>query len=100
MFYCIERGSPVSNGMCSDFTDGGTRYRNQAAQRVLTVLSAFAGAWPSRGVTKFGRALGMNKNMVHRAVSTLCGEDFVTRDASGERYQLGYGVLDIGGGPE
>lgn len=86
--------------MPNDVTDGGTRYRNQAAQRVLTVLSAFDGADPSRGVTELGRALGMNKNMVHRAVSTLCGEDFVTRDASGERYQLGYRVLDVGGGPE
>lgn len=77
-----------------------TRYRNQAAQRVLSVLSAFAGAETTRGVTELGRALGMNKNMVHRAVSTLCAEGFLTRDDSGERYQLGYRVLDIGGGPE
>jgi DNA-binding IclR family transcriptional regulator len=84
--------------MSEDIT--GTRYRNQAAQRVLSVLSAFAGAEASRGVSELGRALGMNKNMVYRAVSTLCGEGFLARDESGERYQLGYRVLDVGGGPE
>jgi DNA-binding IclR family transcriptional regulator len=77
------------------------RYRNQAAQRVLAVLSAFAAAdGSSRGVTELARTLGMNKNMVHRALSTLCGEGFLTRDPSGERYQLGYRVLDISGGAE
>jgi DNA-binding IclR family transcriptional regulator len=86
--------------MSSETSENGTRYRNQAAQRVLNVLTAFAGAEPSRGVTELGRALGMNKNMVHRAVSTLCDEHFLTRDVSGERYQLGYRVLDLAGGPE
>jgi DNA-binding IclR family transcriptional regulator len=75
-------------------------YRNQAAQRVLSVLSAFDDAQASRGVTELSRALGMNKNMVHRALATLCAEGFVTRAAGGERYQLGWRVLDIGGGPE
>jgi len=47
------------------------RYRNQAAQRVLRVLSAFAGPERDLGVTELAQRLGMNKNMVHRALTTL-----------------------------
>jgi DNA-binding IclR family transcriptional regulator len=72
-------------------------YRNQAAQRVLQVLSAFNGAG-TRGVTELAQALGMSKNMVHRALSTLLDEGYVARDASGLRYQLGTRVLALGEG--
>jgi DNA-binding IclR family transcriptional regulator len=76
---------------------GGTRYRNQATQRVLAVLAAFVGSDGSLGVTELSRALGMNKNMVHRALSMLTSEGYLARDASGQRYQLGYRALDLAG---
>ena len=80
-------------------TDGasGGRYRNQAALRVLSVLSAFGGPERSLGVTELARRLGMNKNMVHRALTTLATEGYVTRDPSGARYQFGYRVLMLAG---
>ena len=65
------------------------RYRNQATQRVLSVLMAFAGHGDSRGVSEIARELGMNKNMAYRALATLTAEGYLTRNASGERYQLG-----------
>jgi DNA-binding IclR family transcriptional regulator len=73
------------------------RYRNQAAQRVLSVLSAFGGPERDLGVTELAQRLGMNKNMVHRALTTLAAEGYVTRDAGGARYQLGYRVLTLRG---
>jgi DNA-binding IclR family transcriptional regulator len=73
------------------------RYRNQAAQRVLAVLSAFAGPEASLGVTELAQRLGTNKNMIHRALTTLAAEGYVTRDPSGARYQLGYRVLALAG---
>jgi DNA-binding IclR family transcriptional regulator len=73
------------------------RYRNQAAQRVLAVLSAFGGSEPSLGVTELAVRLGTNKNMVFRALATLAAQGYVTRDASGLRYQLGYRVLALAG---
>jgi len=76
------------------------RYRNQAAQRVLAVLAAFAGPERSLGVTELAVRLGMNKNMAHRALTTLAADGFVTRDASGSRYQLGYRVLALAGGDD
>jgi IclR family transcriptional regulator, KDG regulon repressor len=73
------------------------RYRNQAAQRVLAVLSCFAGPERDLGVTELALRLGMNKNMVHRALTTLAAQDYVTRAADRARYQLGYRVLTLAG---
>jgi DNA-binding IclR family transcriptional regulator len=73
------------------------RYRNQAAQRVLEVLSCFAGPERDLGVTELALRLGMNKNMVHRALTTLAAQGFVTRAADRTRYQLGYRVLTLAG---
>ena len=77
---------------------GGVRYRNQATQRVLAVLLSFAGHAQPRGVSELSRALGMNKNMVYRALSTLAAEGYVAHDASGERYQLGPQLLALAAG--
>ena len=66
------------------------KYRNQAACRVLKVLGTFLGHDRPRGVSELARELNFNKNMVHRALATLVSEGFVARDASGEKYQLGY----------
>ncbi len=74
-----------------------TRYRNQAAQRVLTMLSAFIGQDQVHGVTELAQALGTNKNMVHRALTTLTEAGYLTRDAGGSRYQLGPRILEFRG---
>jgi DNA-binding IclR family transcriptional regulator len=71
------------------------RYRNQATQRVLAVLLALADAPGARGVSELSRALRMNKNMVHRALSTLVVAGYVARDASGELYQPGPRLLSL-----
>ena len=71
------------------------RYRNQATQRVLTVLLALADAPGPRGVSELSRALRMNKNMVHRALSTLVATGYAARDLSGELYQPGPRLLSL-----
>jgi len=71
------------------------RYRNQATQRVLAVLLTLADAPGSRGVSELSRALGMNKNMVHRALSTLVAAGYAARDLSGELYQPGPSLLSL-----
>jgi DNA-binding IclR family transcriptional regulator len=76
------------------------RYRNQAAQRVLAVLSCFAGPERDLGVTELALRLGMNKNMVHRALTTLADQGWVTRAADRARYQLGWRVLTLAGDDE
>lgn len=76
-------------------TQPSSSYRNQATQRVLRLLAMFVGREHSRGVSELSRATGMNKNMVHRALTTLLEAGYLVRDSSGERYQLGYRILDL-----
>ncbi len=64
---------------------------------MLAVLSCFCGAERSLGVTELAQRLGMNKNMVHRALTTLAADGYVVRDPGGARYQLGYRVLVLRG---
>ena len=76
----------------------GVRYRNQATQRVLSVLLCLADKPEPRGVTEIARLLGMSKNMVHRALTTLIVSGYVARDSSGELYQLSPHVLSLSRG--
>ena len=75
--------------------ESGVRYRNQATRRVLTVLLALADGPRPRGVSELARVLGMNKNMVHRALATLTSAGYATRDPSGELYQPGPRLLSL-----
>lgn len=84
-------------GMIDERPVAASRYRNQAVQRVLAVLSAFVGRDRIHGVSELARGLGMNKNMVHRALTTLVEEGYLTRNADGQLYQLGYRVLELAG---
>ena len=70
---------------------------NKATSRVLMVLMHVARAEGSYGVSELSRDLGMTKNMVYRALTTLARHGFVIRDQSGRRYQLGPGVLGLAG---
>jgi len=47
-------------------------------------------------VKELVRLLGMNKNMIYRALTTLAAQGYVTRDPSGERYQLGPQLFALG----
>ena len=76
----------------------GVRYRNQATQRVLSVLLCLADKPAPRGVTEIARLLGMSKNMVHRALTTLIVSGYVARDSSGELYQLSPHILSLSRG--
>jgi DNA-binding IclR family transcriptional regulator len=86
---------PLSPTITSTVVGTSSRYRNQATQRVLNLLLMFVGPEETRGVSELSRASGMNKNMVHRALATLVDAGYVVRDRSGERYQLGYRILDL-----
>jgi len=71
------------------------REQNKATARILTVLSSFASNVGEFGISELSQHLGMTKNMVFRAVKTLVEQDYIVRDASGQRYQLGFRVLEL-----
>lgn len=61
----------------------------------LRLLQEFTYAEPVLGVSELGRRLGISKSSVHRILSTLCHEGFVSRTADG-RYRLGYTLHELG----
>ncbi len=71
------------------------REQNKATARILTVLSSFASNIGEFGISELSQHLGMTKNMVFRAIKTLVEQDYVVRDPSGQRYQLGFRVLEL-----
>jgi IclR family transcriptional regulator, KDG regulon repressor len=71
------------------------RGTNKATVRILSVLAAFATDTPSFGVTELSNRLGMSKNMVFRALSTLVDQGYLVRSAAAGRYELGFGVLEL-----
>jgi DNA-binding IclR family transcriptional regulator len=71
------------------------REQNKAMARILMVLSSFASSRPEFGISELSQHLGMTKNMVYRAIKTLVEQDYVMRDATGQRYQLGFRVLEL-----
>jgi DNA-binding IclR family transcriptional regulator len=80
----------------ADSPDGPkARDQNKATARVLTVLSAFASDAEAYGVTELSQRLGMTKNMVHRALTTLIDQGYLVRDEAGTRYELGYRVVEL-----
>jgi IclR family KDG regulon transcriptional repressor len=77
------------------FEDDQPGQFNKATVQILQVLSLYVGRRSSYGVTELSRELNISKNMAYRALSTLVREGFVVKDASGSRYELGFGVLEI-----
>ena len=88
-----EGDEPVPQGI--DRAQGSDRAQVKATARILTALSVFASEVEDLGVTELAQRLGMTKNMVYRALSTLADQGYVVRDATSQRYQLGYRVLEL-----
>lgn len=86
-----QRSGSTANGRAPQLSG------NKASARVLSLLAHLAESTGSHGVTELSRELGMTKNMVYRALITLERPGFVIRDETGTRYQLGPGVLRLGG---
>lgn len=76
-------------------SESSERKHNKATARVLRVLSAFACDEESFGVTELSKRLGLTKNLVFRALSTLVDEGYLVRDEGGNRYQLGFRIVEL-----
>ncbi len=78
-----------------DTKEQGNKVQIKATARILSGLSAFVSDVSSYGVTELAGKLGMTKNMVYRALTTLAEHGYLVRDPSGQRYQLGYRILEL-----
>ncbi|HVV31778.1 MAG TPA: IclR family transcriptional regulator [Vitreimonas sp.] len=75
----------------SEATD---REHNKATARILRVLSTYVSEADDFGVSELNQRLGMTKNMVHRALTTLAEQGYLIRNKAG-RYELGYRILEL-----
>ncbi len=63
--------------------------------KALQVLQAFSYEHPVLGVSELSRRLGMGKSSVHRVLTTLAEQGFVTKTAD-DRYRLGLKLHELG----
>ncbi len=63
--------------------------------KALQVLQAFSYEQPVMGVSKLSRKLGMGKSSVHRVLTTLTEQGFVTKTLD-DRYRLGLKLHELG----
>jgi DNA-binding IclR family transcriptional regulator len=88
-------------------TDNGTRrdgaarpsgrYRIQAIERAVSILSAFSADRPELGVTELSEMLGLHKSTVHRFLVNLESAGLVERVPRNGRYRLGLRLFELGG---
>ncbi|HLY56739.1 MAG TPA: IclR family transcriptional regulator [Stellaceae bacterium] len=91
----LRRSTAAARSRAEAAENGRGKDQNKATARVLTVLSAFATDAEAYGVTELSLRLGMTKNMVHRALTTLLDQGYLVRDEAGQRYELGYRVVEL-----
>jgi DNA-binding IclR family transcriptional regulator len=72
---------------------------NTGTVKVLKTLSLFSQR-PSWGVTEVAREMGCSKNSAFQALDTLVSEQYLIRDATGQRYQLSHLALGFIGDSE
>jgi len=70
------------------------REHNKATARILRVLSTYVSEAADFGVSELNQRLGMTKNMVHRALTTLVEQGYLIRNKAG-RYELSYRILEL-----
>jgi IclR family acetate operon transcriptional repressor len=91
-----REAQPSTNRPGTTTHGGAALVGNKATARVLIVLAQLADGRESYGVSELSRKLGMTKNMVYRALTTLARHGYVVRDPTDTRYQLGPGALRLG----
>jgi DNA-binding IclR family transcriptional regulator len=68
---------------------------NKATARALKILSFFASENSSVSTSALSKELGLTKNSVFRCLETLVYQGYLVRDATGTRYELGPGIVQL-----
>lgn len=69
----------------------------QAVLRALLLLKTFTDDRPELGLTDLVTAVGLNKTTTYRLLTALESEDMIVRNPHTDTYQLGSGVITLGG---
>src|SRR5690348_6753623 len=69
--------------------------RNQAVERAIQVLELLSGGDPALSLQEMSLRLDVHPATLHRILKTLEEQDYLTRFAGTEHYQLGPSVLTL-----
>ncbi len=69
----------------------------QAVQRAVALLERFSDERPSWTVTDLAEAVNLNRTTTYRLLTALESTDLVRREADGDSYRLGAGLIVLGG---
>jgi DNA-binding IclR family transcriptional regulator len=70
--------------------------RFTSLENALRLLNCFSMDEPERGISELAERLGIANSTVHRLVTTLVSEGFLTKDRHTNLYRLGASVLSLG----
>ncbi len=76
-------------------TDEEKATADSSVQRALSILTVFSTSEPVMGVSQISRRLALPKTTVHRLLTILVAEGWMTRTSQG-RYRLGLRVYEVG----
>jgi DNA-binding IclR family transcriptional regulator len=68
----------------------------QMADRIVSVLKAFADSGSELGVSELARMLSLPKSVVHRTLTSLVATGFLQKDDASARYRLGPEAVGLG----
>ncbi len=89
--------TPVTMDTTDDSSADAGKYRIQAIERAVAILSAFSAEEPELGVSDLAARLGLHKSTVHRFVVNLEAAGFLERARATARYRLGLRIFELGG---
>ncbi len=69
-----------------------------SARRVADLLIELGGAVDPIGVNELARRVGISPTVAHRILQALLSRDLAVQDETSQKYRLGMGALQIGGG--
>ena len=69
----------------------------QAVRRAMALLERFSDERPSWNVTDLAEAVNLNRTTTYRLLTALESADLVRREADGDSYRLGAGLIVLGG---
>jgi DNA-binding IclR family transcriptional regulator len=70
---------------------------SQAVDRALSILELFDEATPELGIAEVAGRLGVHRSTAGRLLAALDRHGLLERDASGQRYRLGLGLVSLAG---
>lgn len=90
----IERSGKAKKLHPAPTSTGGAG--TETADRVADVLTMFAHASTSLGVSEIARELGLSKAVVHRILQSLASRSFVSVDPETREYRFGPAAMALG----